>query len=181
MNSKLFLLSLFATLLTIVNSLAIDNEITDLKLNDPNAKYSKKVSVSSGGKAVKKGLGKIAKWIIIIIVIIITIIIVTCICCCLGCCSLASSGKKKGKNENNEIPSETPAVTGKPYGSEPEVVDVQPQGSYPPQGTYPPPPQGSYPPPQGSYPPPQGAYPPPPQGSYPTPSPYGQPLYPNVQ
>jgi hypothetical protein len=56
-----------------------------------------------------------------------------------------------------------------------------PQGAYPPpQGNYPPPPQGAYPPPQsnypppqGGYPPPQGNYPPPPQGAYPPPPPQG--------
>lgn len=174
MNRKLQLYTLLASLLTIVNSLAIDNEIVgDIKLNDPNAKYSKKISSSSSttGK-VTKGLSNVMKWIVIIIIIIVAAIIITCILCCLGCCTCCGVGSS-GKKEKYDS-SDTTVTTGRPYGSEPEVINVEPphQPSPPPQAynpvypSYGAQPQGSYPPPSG-YPPQQ--------------SPYGQPLYPNVQ
>ena len=182
MNKKLQLYTLFACLLSIVNSLAIDNELDDINLNNPNLKYSKKYGSSSTSSKVTKGVSKVLKWVIIAVVIILTIIIITCICCCLGCCTccgLGSSGKKE-KYENNN----TNVNTSNPYSSGPEVVNVtsentpqQPQQSYNP--AYPP--YGAQPPygVQPSYGSQPAAYPP--QGSYPpTGAPYGQPLYPSV-
>jgi len=157
MNSKLQLYTYLATLLTIVNSLAIEN-VEDIKLNDPNVKYSKKLS--SSGSKVTKASGKLAKYLLLLGIVIITIIILTCICCCLGCCSCL--GGKKSKKDKVTI------NTSKPYGSEPEVVTVQP----------PQPPPQAYNPVYPSY----GAPAEPGQpGSYPhSGAPYGQSIYPNV-
>jgi len=50
MNTKLFLCTLFSILLNVVNSLAVDyDDNVNINLNNPNAKYSKKISSVSKG------------------------------------------------------------------------------------------------------------------------------------
>ncbi|OUM70160.1 hypothetical protein PIROE2DRAFT_68445 [Piromyces sp. E2] len=174
MNYKLKLFTLLATLLTIVNCLVIENEVGDIKLNNPNVKYSK--SSSSVGSKVSSGIKGVLKWILIATAVVVVVIIVIVILCCLGictCCCAATSSKKESYESSPKI------NTARPYGSEPEVITVAPEATpQPPQPSYNPvyPSYGAQPAPYQQ----PGSYPPP-QGSYPQPSaPYGQPMYPNV-
>jgi len=136
MNAKLTLCLVFATLLTLVNSLAID----------PNAKYSKSTNVA---KKATKGLGKAAKWIIIAVIAVITIGIIICICCCLGCCAACGGSSKKEKTQtvaNEDVVGDNPYIRNEPV-VEVGAPTMPPQSYnpiYPPTNGYNQPPTTTY-------------------------------------
>ncbi|KAG4101595.1 hypothetical protein H8356DRAFT_1655788 [Neocallimastix lanati (nom. inval.)] len=156
MNTKLFLCTLFSILLNVVNSLAVDyDDNVNINLNNPNAKYSKKISSVS---KVSKGGKNILKFVLIAVAIIVVIAIVICICCCLGCCAcIGGSGKKEKYESKVSSPvaasASTPAEQSVPYGSG-NTSTTYPPSAYNPYQQYPQQPA--------------------------TQSPYGQPMYPQV-
>jgi len=116
MDSKLFLCTILYSLFSIANSLAVEYGNVDINTNDPNAKYSKKISYSTKNKT-GKGMSNIIKWILIAVIVIVIITVVICICCCLGCCARGGSKKQKNRETHIATPELSPVATPIPYGS----------------------------------------------------------------